>query len=127
MNIASKRGRTALLVAAMSDHSADILGLLMEKGADVKATDALKTTTIRAAVLGNALATIRMLSAAGVDVNGADLAGISPLIIASGWHGNTAATNLLLAKGANVNATSAPVMGLPSKNGPSKLACSLRS
>jgi ankyrin repeat protein len=44
VNAASKRGRTALLVAAMSDHSAGIVKLLIEKGAALKAVDFLKTT-----------------------------------------------------------------------------------
>ncbi len=120
VNLASKRRRTALLVAAMSDHSAAIVRLLIEKGADVKAMDMFKNTTLRAAALGNDLETMRSLIDAGVDVNAADMAGITPLMIAAGWHGNVAATKLLLARGAKVNATSAPVMGLPSKNGPSK-------
>lgn len=120
VNLASKRGRTALLVAAMSDHSADIVRLLIDKGADVKAMDAFKTTSLRAAALGNDPATIKLLIDAGVDVNAADLAGITPLMMAAGWHGNVGVTKMLLASGAKVNAASAAVMGLPSKNGPSK-------
>jgi ankyrin repeat protein len=119
-NLASKRGRTPLLVAAMSDSSAAIVRLLLAKGADVNAKDFLKTTAVRAAALGNDTETIRLLIDAGVDVNAVDLPGISPLMMAAGWNGNVDAVKLLLAKGANVNAVSKPVMGLPSKNGPSK-------
>ncbi len=120
VNAASKRGRTALLVAAMSDHSADIVKLLKEKGADLKAVDFLKTTPLRAAALGNDTETIRMLIDAGVDVNAADLPGITPLMMAAGWSGNLRAVQMLLAKGADVKAVSRPVMGLPVKNGASE-------
>jgi ankyrin repeat protein len=120
VNLATKRRRTALLVAAMSDPSADIVKLLIEKGADLKAVDFLKTTPLRAATLGNDTETIRMLIEAGVDVNAADLPGISPLMMAAGWNGNTRAVQLLLAKGANAKAASRPVMGLPVRNGASE-------
>ena len=119
-NAATKRGRTALLVAAMSDHSAEIVKLLIEKGADLKAVDFLRTTPLRAAVLGNDMRTIKLLIDAGVDVNAADLPGIAPIMIAAGWNGNLEAVQALLAKGANVNAVSRPVMGLPAKNGASE-------
>ena len=91
VNLATKRRRTALLVAAMSDPSAEIVKLLIEKGADPKAVDFLKTTPLRAATLGNDTETIRMLIDAGVDVNAADLPGITPLMMAAGWNGNTRA------------------------------------
>ena len=120
VNMATKRGRTALLIAAMSDHSADIARLLLSKGADAKARDFLKITTVRAAAFGNDTETLRMMIDAGVDVNAADLPGLTPLMMAAGWNGNLRAVELLLGKGANVNAVSAPVMGLPSKNGPSE-------
>ena len=120
VNAATKRKRTALLVAAMSDRSAPIVRLLIARGADVHATDFVKTTALRAATLGNDTETIRIMVDAGVDVNAADLPGITPLMMAAGWSGNLMAVKMLLAKGANVNAVSAPVMGLPSKNGPSE-------
>src|ERR1700678_2106969 len=120
VNLATKRRRTALLVAAMSDPSAEIVKLLLDKGADLKAVDFLKTTPLRAATLGNDTETIRMLIEAGVDVNAADLPGISPLMMAAGWNGNTRVVQLLLAKGANAKADSRPVMGLPVRNGASE-------
>ncbi|HUN98464.1 MAG TPA: ankyrin repeat domain-containing protein [Bradyrhizobium sp.] len=120
VNAATKRGRTALLIAAMSDNSAGVVQFLLDNGADAKATDFLKTTALRAATLGNDTETIRMLIGAGIDVNAADLPGITPLMMAAGWNGNLAAVKLLLAHGAKVNAVSRPVMGLPSKNGPSE-------
>ena len=82
--------------------------------------DFLRTTSLRAATLGNDTETIRMLIDAGVDVNAADLPGITPLMMAAGWNGNTRAVQMLLAKGANANAASRPVMGLPARNGASE-------
>ena len=120
VNAATKRGRTALLIAALSDGSAEIVRLLLEKGADAKALDAFKTTTLRGAAVGNDTETMRLLIEAGVDVNAADFPGLTPLAMAAGWNGNLRAVELLLAHGAKVNAVSAPVMGLPSKNGPSE-------
>ncbi len=120
VKLATKRRRTALLVAAMSDPSAEIVKLLIEKGADPKAVDFLRTTSLRAATLGNDTETIRMLIDAGVDVNAADLPGITPLMMAAGWNSNTRAVQLLLAKGANAKAASRPVMGLPARNGASE-------
>jgi ankyrin repeat protein len=120
VSMATRRGRTALLVAAMSDHSADIARLLIQSGADAQAKDFLKTTTVRAAAFGNDTETLRLMIDDGVDVNAADLPGITPLMMAAGWNGNLPAVKLLLAKGAKVNSVSAPVMGLPSKNGPSE-------
>jgi ankyrin repeat protein len=120
LNAATARGRTALLVAAMSDQSAPIVRLLIGKGADVKAMDAFKTTTLRGAAMGNDAETMRILIEAGVDVNAGDMPGITPLMMAAGWNGNLAAVDLLLSHGAKVNEVSAAVMGLPSKNGPSE-------
>jgi ankyrin repeat protein len=104
-NAASKFGRSALLLSAMSDRSADIVRLLIAKGADVKASDGFKTTVLHAAAQGNDTETIRQLLDAGLDPNAVNLAGFTPLMtIAS--NGNLSAVKLLLVKGANVNAVS---------------------
>jgi len=120
VNATTEHNRSVLLVAAMSDNSAPIVRYLLDHGADPKAADFIHTTALRAATLGNDTETIRMLLDAGLDPNAADFAGITPLMMAAGWSGNLPAVKLLLAKGANVNAVSRPVMGLPAKNGPSK-------
>jgi uncharacterized protein len=52
-NLATKRGRTALLIAALSDNSAEIVRRLIAAGADVKATDQFRTSTLRGATMGN--------------------------------------------------------------------------
>jgi ankyrin repeat protein len=119
-NLASKKGRTALFVAAMSDGSAPTVRLLISKGADIQAKDFLKTTALKAAAFGNDTETVKLLLDAGLDPNAADLPGLTPLMMAAGWNGNVETTKMLLAKGANVNGTSRPVMGLPTRIAPSK-------
>ena len=102
VNLASKQGRTALFVAAMSNPSADVVRLLVAKGADIRAKDAFRNTTLTAAAYGNDLDTIRLVVDAGVDVNAAGVTGITPLLGAS-YNGNVAAVRLLLGKGAKAN------------------------
>ena len=101
----STLGRTALFVAAMSDRSADIVKLLIARGANVKAIDGARMTMLHAATSGNDTETIRVVVAAGLDVNAADFAGFTPLMNAAG-HGNLTAVTMLLGKGADVNAVS---------------------
>jgi hypothetical protein len=50
------------------------------------------------------LNTVRIALDAGVDVNAVGVTGLSPLMLSAGYHANLAATKLLLAKGAKVNA-----------------------
>ncbi len=102
---ASQRGRTALLLAARSDGSAAVVRMLMAAGADPKAVDGFKTTTLHTATLGDDIATIRLMIDAGVDINAADFAGFTPLINAAA-NRNLEAVKLLLSKGADVNARS---------------------
>src|SRR5579871_30481 len=49
VNARSKAGRTPALLAAMSDGSAEIVRLLISKGADLKAVDAMRTGLLSAA------------------------------------------------------------------------------
>jgi ankyrin repeat protein len=118
VNVSSNLGHTALELAAMSDESGEIVRLLLTHGADPKAVDKGKLSTLGAATIGNDTATIRQLVDAGVDVNAADMGGFTPLITAA-QNGNLEAVKLLLAKGAFVNAVSAPPGGpaLTVKNG----------
>jgi N-acyl-D-amino-acid deacylase len=124
VDTASKQGRTALFVAAMSDPSADIVRLLIAKGADVKAKDAFQNTMLNAAAVGDDAATIRIMLDAGIDANAAGVTGMSPLIAAA-YHRDLAVVKLLLAKGANVNAVAKVPLLFPGgdpKSGPVALS-----
>ena len=103
--LVTKRGRSALLLAAMSDNSAGIVRLLMAKGADPKVVDVLKVNALNAAVRGNDVETIKIIADAGLAIDVPDFTGSTPLIGAAS-NGNLPAVKLLLAKGANVNAVS---------------------
>jgi ankyrin repeat protein len=119
-NAVSKQGRSALFVAAMSNPSADIVRLLVAKGADIRAKDAFQNTILTAATLGNDMATIRLVLDAGVDVNAAGVTGVAPLLSAV-YNANLVAVRLLLSKGAKANAVAqAPILfpGDSPKSGP---------
>jgi ankyrin repeat protein len=104
------------MLAASSDASAPIVKLLLDKGANARAVDALKMTTTFAASFGNDTESLRLLIAAGGDVDAADdMLGYTPLMNAA-QHGNVASVRLLLSKGARVNAVSGPP-NQPVKNG----------
>src|SRR4029453_10760046 len=88
-----------------------IVNYLAGKGADFEARDAFGNTVLAAAAMGNDLTTIRAALDAGVDVNAAGVTGITPLMFSAGYHSNLAATKMLLAKGAKVNAVAeSPVL-----------------
>jgi FOG: Ankyrin repeat len=70
--------------------------------------------------MGNDLDTIRLMVDAGIDVNGAGVTGVTPLLGAT-YHGNAAAVKLLLEKGARTNVVAAaPILFPPEspKSGP---------
>jgi ankyrin repeat protein len=124
VNAVSKQGRTALFIAAMSDPSADIVRLLIAKGADITARDRFQNTVLNAAAVGNDTATIRIVLDHALDVNGAGVNGMTPLITAAD-HRNLAVIRLLLSKGAHVNAVAKGPSLLPTlepKSGPIALA-----
>src|SRR5205807_9179472 len=102
VNIVSRRGRSALTVAAMNEGSAEVVRFLISKGADIHVDDAIKNTAMHAAATGNATDTIRLLVDAGLDVNAVNAADFTPLMKAA-QHGNVAAVRLLLSKGARPN------------------------
>jgi ankyrin repeat protein len=105
VNAVTKRGRTALMLAAASDNSAPIVRLLMASGANPKAVDVIKGTALHDAVRGGDIETIRMIVGAGLGVNDANFAGFTPLMGAA-FTGSVEGARLLLSKGAQVNAVS---------------------
>src|SRR5215468_6313186 len=106
VNVTARSGRTALIIASFANPSAEVVRMLLAKGATVGIMDQRKVTPMNAATFGNDIATTRLLLDASADVNTADtFIGLTPLINASG-NRNLEAVKLLLSKGANVNAVS---------------------
>jgi ankyrin repeat protein len=105
VNAVSKRGRTPLMLAAASDGSAPIVRILMARGANAKAVDAMKGTSLHQAARGGDVETIRLMLDAGLGANDANFAGFTPLMEAA-VTGSLEAVKLLIARGANVNAVS---------------------
>jgi ankyrin repeat protein len=106
VNKAARSGRTALIIAAYTNPSAEVARMLIAKGANVNAMDQRKVTPLYGATFGNDTATIKILLDAGAAVDQADtFIGVTPLMNSAG-NRNAAAVKLLLAKGANVNAVS---------------------
>jgi ankyrin repeat protein len=112
VNITARSGRTALIVAGFTNPSAEVVRLLLQKGAKVGVMDQRHVTPMNAATFGNDIETVRLLLEAGADINIPDtFIGLTPLMNAAG-NRNVAAVKLLLAKGAGVNAVS-KTEGLP--------------
>src|SRR5262245_21645695 len=101
INVRTQQGRTALMAAAKRNGNADLVRLLLEKGADVKTPG--DTTLIPAAQSGD-VEIMRLLIESGADANCVSpRLGETPLHYAAA-SGNVSAVALLLAKGANPNA-----------------------
>jgi ankyrin repeat protein len=76
----------------------------------VQVKDAFGNTMLNAAAIGNDLKTIRIMVDAGIDVNGAGINGVTPLMSVA-FYNNMAAATLLIGKGAKVNVVcKAPLM-----------------
>jgi ankyrin repeat protein len=102
VNVVSTAGRTPLLVATMHNPSAEVVKLLIAKGADVRAADKLQATALHTAGVAGDVATLRLLLDARLDVNARDAANFTPLMVAAA-NGSVDAVLLLLSRGANVN------------------------
>ncbi|HYL37658.1 MAG TPA: ankyrin repeat domain-containing protein [Bryobacteraceae bacterium] len=113
----SKEGRTPLAIAATYDGSAEILKLMIEKGADVRAKDASGTSVLESAVTVNNLEAARLLLAKGADPNTVDDLGYTGLAQAAGSSDHSAElVKLLLDHGAKVNVVSGDTVEIV-KNG----------
>src|SRR5450755_2273019 len=117
VNARSKQGATPLLIAAIDDGASEVVKLLLEAGADVKATDGSHSTVLLAAASANDLASVKLLLQKGADVNARDDFGFTPLMNAAA-EGNAEMVRMLLARGADVNAVSLNKTGPGVKNGP---------
>jgi ankyrin repeat protein len=112
VNKAARSGRTALIIAAFTNPSAEVVRMLLGKGAKVDVMDQRKVTPLNAATFGNDTESVRLLLNAGADISTADtFIGLTPLINAAGTR-NVESVKLLLAHGADVNAAS-KMEGLP--------------
>ncbi len=100
VKIASKQGRTPLMVAAMRPGGSAIVEVMLAKGADVQAKDRLGATALSLASRAGDLDTVRLLLARGAEAN--PDAGRAPLFGAS-LSQNPAVIQLLLQRGAAVN------------------------
>src|SRR5690349_15259754 len=101
VNVRTQQGRTPLMAAAKRNGNADLVRLLLEKGADVKTPG--DTTLIAAAQSGD-VEIMRLLIESGANVNCiSPRLGETPLMYAAASD-NVEAVRLLLAKGANPNA-----------------------
>jgi ankyrin repeat protein len=108
VTVASRQGRTPLMVAAARKGAAAIVELLLAKGADVHTTDLLGNTALTLAARAGDLETVNLLMAKGADPNAADVLKRAPLFAAAIGQ-NPAIVRLLLQHGAAVNAaTSLP-------------------
>jgi ankyrin repeat protein len=117
VNARSKQGATPLLIAAIDDGASEVVKLLLEAGADVKATDGSHSTVLLAAASANDLASVKLLLQKGADVNARDDFGFTPLMNAAA-EGNAEMVRMLLARGTDVNAVSLNKTGPGVKNGP---------
>ncbi len=116
VNAQSKQGRTPLIVAAAHDGNSQTVKFLLDKGADVSASDSAKNTALSDAADANDTESVRLLVAKGADINAKNGFGDTALMNAAA-NGNVEVMKLLLAKGADVSLVDSNE-GVRVKNGP---------
>jgi ankyrin repeat protein len=112
-NAKSALGNTALILAANTIDSAPTVRALLEKGADVRATNRFGVTAIHTAAAAGEVQTLRLLLDRGADPDPKILPGPDAFVWGGGrtplmWAallGHEDCLKLLLEKGADVNAT----------------------
>lgn len=117
VNAVSKQGRTPLLVASAHNGNIGVVRYLVAKGADLKVRDKMQSSPLLEAAGADDAAMVKLFLEQGLDPKAKNIGGMTALILAAG-NANVEAARLLLAKGAEVNAVSAPSFGPPMKNGP---------
>jgi len=96
------------LQAASSSGHAEVVKLLLEKGADVNAQGGKLDSALQAAAFNNRKRVVHILLENGADVEGPVMGFNSPLTLAS-REGHEEVVQLLLESGANVHALGGPV------------------
>ncbi|HXG49372.1 MAG TPA: ankyrin repeat domain-containing protein, partial [Methylomirabilota bacterium] len=112
VNVRSRMGNTALLLAARPADSHRTVELLLAHGADAKATNNAGATALMAAAAGGDLSSARLLLKHGAEVNalptpdeqGFLFGGGRSALMWAAFRGNVAMLRLLVEAGANVNA-----------------------
>jgi ankyrin repeat protein len=104
VNAKSKMGRTAIWLASANDGSSGTVEFLLEHGAKLDGTEILPAT------YSNDSATIRLLVDKGANVNAKGPTGVTPLLNIA-MNGNLKVAEMLLARGADVNAACSPEFG----------------
>src|SRR5216684_363404 len=124
-NAVSQTGATPL----MGTRSAEVVSLLVSRGADVKARSKRGETALADAAGRGDLEAVKLLLDKGADVNAADYRGYTPLMQAAQYDRDSPEMiRVLLARGANVNVTAedqTPV-SIAARRGDTKLARLLR-
>ena len=114
----SQLGRTALIVAASASGTADVVRLLLAKGADVNAADTMGVTPLIAATNVDDVDVAKILLASGADAHAAARTGLpaTPLMGAAA-NGNAELVRTLLAHKPDLTVVSADRAAVV-KNGP---------
>jgi N-acyl-D-amino-acid deacylase len=114
VNTPTAFGNTPLLLAARAPKAFESVRLLIEKGADVHATNLFGSTALMAAAAAGQLETVKLLIERGADVNAAPLmevpdsdpiwGGLRTPLMWAALRGNRDVVAYLIDHGANVNA-----------------------
>ena len=117
MNATSRLGRTPLLVAASAQGAAGVVGMLLDKGADVNVADSTGVTPLIAATSVDDVATATLLLARGADVHAkANVGAAATALMGAAVNGNLELTRVLLSRRAALDVVSADRSGTV-KNG----------
>nr|WP_281379058.1 ankyrin repeat domain-containing protein [Chthonobacter rhizosphaerae] len=99
----SKQGTPPVITAAQS-RDTDLVGFLLDRGADLEATDLAGWTLLHHAILRNHQPTVRLLAARGADLSARTPGDVTPLALAIS-EGKYWAAEALIQAGAPVDET----------------------
>ncbi|KAI1366280.1 ankyrin repeat-containing domain protein [Xylaria arbuscula] len=98
------KGESILASAVKKQRSIEILQYLLDSGADINGQDRTGATALHAASCVHADAHFRLLLERGADVNGGSYGNAFQAAVSSAPSGDLSVVELLLEKGANINA-----------------------